>query len=214
MECALAPVRDGGPPERTTPRETARRRSGVDEEALMASYARGDDSAFSELFRSLARPLHRFLWRRFGSETVADDLLQQTFLRLHRARYEYRAGGPVRPWVFKIALRVGLDEMRKRVRRPIAADGKRLERTAQSAGARVDTDPVERAELCERVSAAIDTLPEKQRVVVHLHRYGGLTFGQIAEIVGASESAVKLRAFRAYGRLRTKLAPLMRELAS
>ena len=81
----------------------------VDEEALMAAYARGDDSAFVELFGSVGPTVQGFFIKRFHDPTVAEDLLQTTFLKLHRARHDYRTGAPLRPWLFTIASRVGID---------------------------------------------------------------------------------------------------------
>ncbi|MCB9554772.1 MAG: RNA polymerase sigma factor [Deltaproteobacteria bacterium] len=181
----------------------------VDEEALMAAYAQGDLAAFERLFRSLAPRVHAFFVRRFGNEAIADDMLQVTFMKLHRARADYRAGSAVRPWVFTIAARVGLDEIRRRGRRPEETDDERVDRaySAEAVQRAVDErDPVEQADLQMRVREALEALPESQRSVVHLHRYEGLTFKEIGAVLGLSEGAVKLRAFRAYEALRDNLA--------
>jgi RNA polymerase sigma-70 factor (ECF subfamily) len=184
----------------------------VDEEALMAAYVDGDRQAFSRLFRSLAPRIHGFFLRRFGDSAVADDLLQVTFMKIHRARHDYRRDSPLRPWVFTIAARVGLDEHRRRARRPEEADDERLQQAAQGTAAGQAAQPdgqqlVERAELVAEVRTALERLPESQRVVIHLHRYEGLTFEQIGQILGTTEGAVKLRAFRAYEQLRKQLSP-------
>jgi RNA polymerase sigma-70 factor (ECF subfamily) len=187
----------------------------TNEEALMAAYVDGDPAAFNALFKSLSPRIHGFFVRRFGNASVADDLLQTTFLKVHRARKEYRTGSPVRPWIFTIAARVGLDELRRRGRRPEDADDKRLEKAVRTA-ALEQTDAstlMERSDIAAKVKAALETLPESQRVVVDLHRYQGLTFSEIGEILGTTEGAVKLRAFRVYERLRKQLAPLMREVS-
>jgi RNA polymerase sigma-70 factor (ECF subfamily) len=185
----------------------------VNEEALMAAYVEGDPQAFSRLFRSLAPRVHGFFLRRFGDPAVADDLLQMTFMKIHRARHDYRRDSPLRPWVFTIAARVGLDEHRRRGRRPEAADDERLKQLPQDAAAgQAPLDGqqlVERAQLAAEVRAALQRLPESQRVVIHLHRYEGLTFDQIGQVLGTTEGAVKLRAFRAYEQLRKDLAPLL-----
>ena len=188
--------------------------SAVNEEALMAAYKDGDRPAFDALFRSLAPRIHGFFLRRFGDPAVADDLLQTTFMKVHRARRDYRDGAPVRPWIFTIAARVGLDERRRRGRRPEDADEARLEKATRAVALERSTalDAVEHAELAKRVRAALDQLPESQRVVIHLHRYEGLTFDEIGKVLDSTEGAVKLRAFRAYEQLRKHLAPVMREM--
>src|SRR5262252_4613353 len=180
------------------------------DETLMAAYVSGERRAFETLFARLAPRLHRFFRRSFQAEATADDLLQQTFLKLHRARATYDPAMRVAPWAFAIAARVRLDELRRRKR--LAEDGdeetwaRADEQQAIAAhaeqGAALDSD---RAELVRR---AVDALPESQRVVVHLNRFEGMTFAEIARVLGTSEGAIKLRAFRAYGALRAKLAPL------
>lgn len=177
----------------------------------MAAYVAGDRRAFDELFGRLAPRVHGFFRRSF-TEAVADDLLQVTFLKLHRARADFRPEARVRPWLFAIAARVRLDELRRLYRLPESAGEEELARVADER-----TDP-ERAgavgrDLRDRVRAAVDMLPESQRVIVHLHRFEGLTFPEIARALSTTEGAVKLRAFRAYEKLRGFLADLAPEAA-
>jgi RNA polymerase sigma-70 factor (ECF subfamily) len=178
----------------------------VTEEALMAAYCDGDGCAFERLFGILGPRLHGFFMRSFNSAAIADDLTQTTFLRVHRARAEYRRELPVRPWVFTIAARVRVDELRRQRRRAEDADDEAL---ATDDGAPASADMPEAAvatrQLVARVRGALDQLPESQRVIVHLHRYEELTFVEIARVLGTTEGAVKLRAFRAYERLRKLL---------
>ena len=183
-------------------------------EALMAAYVRGDGSAFERLFQRLAPRVHGFFLRTFRQPTVADDLLQTTFLKLHRARAEYRPDRPLRPWLFTIAARVRLDELRRRRNLPEDADEETLARTedtrAEPAASNNASATTDRA---DAVREALGRLPESQRVIILLHRYEGLTFPEIARALAISEGAVKLRAFRAYERLRVELRPLLEEKA-
>lgn len=183
------------------------------EEALMAAYARGDLRAFDRLFSTLAPAVHGFFLRSFGSRAVADDLMQNTFLKLHRARGSYEPSRPLRPWVFTIAARVRLDELRKRYALAEDADEERLAAAeeAQALQAAAEPDNPGRRERIDAVRSALAGLPESQRVVIHLHRYEDLTFPEIAKVLGTTEDAVKLRAFRAYERLRKVLASLVEE---
>ena len=178
----------------------------VSNEALMAGYVGGDELAFTRLFGRLAPRVHAFFLRSFGKPEVADDLTQQTFLKVHQARRQFRNESPVKPWVFAIAARVRLDEFRRRKRLPkLDEDG--LEAAESLAADTPPADPAERAEVKEQVAAALLRLPETQRVVIHLHRFEGLTFGEIARVLDTSEGAVRIRAFRAYERLRQELKP-------
>jgi RNA polymerase sigma-70 factor (ECF subfamily) len=185
----------------------------LSDEALMAAYVGGDERAFSILFRRCAPRVHAFFVRTFGSVATADDLLQQTFVKVVRARHTFRLESRLRPWLFAIAARVRLDELRHRRRLAEDLDEDSLARADEAVEARAAPlpDPAERAEVAEHVQAALALLPESQRVVVHLHRFEGLTFVEIAEVLHTTEGAVKLRAFRAYEQLRKRLAPLFRD---
>src|SRR6516225_7224671 len=172
-----------------------------DDETLMAAYVAGDRRAFEQLFARLAPRLHRFFRRSFGAEATADDLLQITFLKLHKARATYKPDMRVAPWAFTIAARVRLDEFRKRKRLAEERDEEARAAEALEEGT-IDGDTA------DAVRRAVDALPESQRVVIHLNRFEGMTFAEIARVLGTTEGAIKLRAFRAYGALRQALAPL------
>ena len=174
----------------------------------MAAYVAGERRAFEQLVARLAPRLHRFFQRSFRAEATADDLLQVTFLKLHKARDTYKADMRVAPWAFAIAARVRLDEYRKR--RRLAADGdeEALARADEAHAAETRGDEGIDGDTADAVRRAVDALPESQRVVIHLNRFEGMTFAEIAGVLGTTEGAVKLRAFRAYGALRQALAPL------
>jgi RNA polymerase sigma factor (sigma-70 family) len=178
---------------------------GPTDEELMSAYVAGDARAFESLFTRLAPRVHGFFLRSFRSEAVADDLLQVTFMKLHRARSRYRPELKLAPWVFAIAARVRLDELRRRLRLP--------EDAGEDAIARADEqllqDPPAGDDLRDAVRSALDGLPESQRAVIHLHRYEGMTFAEIARALDTTEGAVKLRAFRGYEKLREQLKELL-----
>ncbi len=184
----------------------------VDEEALMAAYQRGDKEAFRRLFERLGPRVHALFMHMFRDRATAEDLMQQTFLKIHRGRDRYDPTLRVRPWVLAIAGRVGVDELRRRrVVLEESAEEAALERADAAAALSLveRTDRLERTELQRLVHAALERLPESQRVVIHLHRFEELTFGEIARVLGTTEGAVKLRAFRAYAQLRKLLVPLL-----
>lgn len=180
----------------------------------MSAYVRGEAWAFDALFARWAPRLSAFFARSFGpaSGGVADDVLQTTFLKLHAAKDSFREGSPFRPWMYGIAARARADELRKRYRtRKNVADEDLGELPLRGEDG---SESAERHDVVRRVRKAIEALPENQRTVVLLHRYEGLTFGEIAEALTAAEGkpvqegAVRVRAFRAYEALRVALSDL------
>lgn len=175
------------------------------EQKLMARYAEGDGDAFRQLFALLAPKVRAFFLRSFIDPTVADDLTQTTFLKLHRARATYSADRPLAPWVFTIAASVRRDELRRRYRLPPHVGDAELEKmVSRKMGER--TPNPEPPDEIEAVRAAIQRLPESQRTVLHLHCTEELTFEQIAQRLQTSPGAVRVRASRAYERLRRVLS--------
>ena len=174
----------------------------------MSAYADGDHAAFQALYRALGTSVHRFFLSKLDGSADADDLRQITFLKLHKARKTYRKGAPVRPWLFTIASRVCADELRRRYRRAGArgTDDDLDADSSLSAPQESALDKIERASLAAAVRSAIRALPETQRRVIELHRYQELPYKEIAARCETTEAAIKLRAFRAYRRLRERLA--------
>jgi len=166
------------------------------DEALMERYAReGDREAFEVLFRRYAPRMLGLFRRSTGRDDVAQDLVQQTFLHVHRARRDYRIGKPLRPWLFAIAMNVRREHFRRSARRKeTPLDPVRHGEPSQEPDASTATERV--------VRRALQQLPEPQREVVLLHYYEGLSMAEVAQAVGASRSAVKVRAHRAYNVLR------------
>jgi RNA polymerase sigma-70 factor (ECF subfamily) len=168
-------------------------------EESMAAYADGDEGAFQELYAALAPKLTGFYRRAGVSPEVAGDLTQQTFLRLHMARGRYRRGEPVKPWVFMIATNLLTDERRRRTRGRETAFEDGEEERIPAPQAEEEGVPIEVAEALQR---ALDALPDPQKQVILLHKYGGLPLQEVATLTGCTLSAVKVRAFRAYEALR------------
>jgi len=176
------------------------------EETLMSAYVKGDRQAFMQLFSSLAPRIHRFFLASFRSAAIADDLLQTTFLLVHRGRQSYRAGEALRPWIFRIAANVRTDEFRRRARtqQPLQP----LHETSdEKLAAPVDTQHVAAAdEEAQHIRTALDALPEKPRAILHLYHYEGFNFREIGEMLGIPEGTARVTAFRAHQQLREKLS--------
>jgi RNA polymerase sigma factor (sigma-70 family) len=175
----------------------------------MQAYVEGDTEAFQRLFDALAPAVHAFLARTVRDAAVGDDLTQTTFLKVHASRRQWRRGNGVRPWILAIAAHVRADWLRSRGRdatEPYDDEAMSAAGSSEDPGAAAG-----HRERGERVRAALESLTEPQRVVVHLHRFEGLGFAEIGTILGISEGAAKLRAFRAYEELRRRLGDLGEE---
>lgn len=171
------------------------------DEALMTAYVAGDRAAFSELFCRYAPRLSRLLSRDLGGRDEVNDLVQQTFLQMHRARNDFRVGARLRPWLFTIALNLKRQHFRRLGRRQessLDVDG-----AAEPVASQGDPEADIRDAQLRR---AVDQLPASQREVIVLHWFEGLSFREIAEAVGAGLSAVKVRAHRGYTALRQLMA--------
>lgn len=175
------------------------------DEELMARYVAGDRAALREIFDRYAPLLLQMMQHRLGRREDAHDLVQQTFLQLHRSRADFRPNSLLRPWLFTIAINLKRRYFRILERRrelPLPAD--------ELAAASTDSMQIDKNDVEQRVRSALAALPPYQREVIELHWFGGLTFGEIAVAVGASLSAVKVRAHRGYTSLRNRFADELR----
>jgi len=171
------------------------------DEELMLAYCGGDTVAFGELFSRYAPILERVL-RRFGpSKDQLADLVQQTFLQLHRARNDFRPDCELRPWLMTIAFNLAREQLRRARRRPEAE----LDATAEQKLAHPPKEQ-QRFEMRRDLSRALEQLPNDQQEVVRLHFVEELSFEEIGEKVGASAGAVRVRAHRGYSALRKMLS--------
>jgi RNA polymerase sigma-70 factor (ECF subfamily) len=173
------------------------------QDVAMERYARGDQSAFAELYDAIAPRLYAFLLRQTRSEAAAKDVLQQTMLKIHLARGSFDEGAAVLPWAYAIARRLWIDSTR-RVKREAPLDD-------AHEGESDDPPPDDAAyagELAARMRKELAKLPENQRVAFQLVKEEELSIAEAAAVLGTTESAVKLRAHRAYQALRVSLGDL------
>jgi RNA polymerase sigma-70 factor (ECF subfamily) len=168
----------------------------------MSRYADGDDAAFREVFQELAPRVHAFLRRLTGSEDAARDLVQETFLRVHRARGSFARGHAVLPWAYAIARNCFTSQVRSPAHR--ASIDAAVSDVASGAAASAEETFAAR-ETAEIVADALAGMSALNREAFVLLRFEGLSVAEAAQIVGATESTLKVRAFRAYEVLRAAL---------
>ena len=159
---------------------------------LMLQLGAGNREAFDRLFASWAGPLLRYLERMMPSRAIAEELMQETFLRVYRARERYRVEARFSTWLFTIATRVALNELRRlRGAGPtdsIESAAVSLSLTSPESPPDVLADARRRGVL---VDGALQTLPERQRVALWLAAAEGFSYAEIAAAMETSESSVK-----------------------
>ena len=167
----------------------------------MARYVAGDETAFDALFERYAGIVYGLVKRHLRDDDLAREYTQQTFFRLHGARHDFRSDGKLRPWLLAIAMNLVRGHWRRQKRRPHVDHD--LDREAAPVPER---SPMELEQRAVKLRDALALLPEGQREVIELHWLQELPYAEVAEIVGSSEGAVRVRAHRAYARLRELLA--------
>ena len=169
------------------------------DEELMAAYVAGNPGAFRALFDRHAPGLERLLLRDLRQKEEARDLVQQTFLQLHRARLDFDPEKRLKPWLYTIALNLKREHFRRRRRRPEHPDSEEAERQP------IAPRGQEQSEARRSVGWALDRIPNDQREVIELHWLAGLSFPELAESIGITVAAAKVRAHRGYVKLRELL---------
>jgi RNA polymerase sigma factor (sigma-70 family) len=176
-------------------------RNMLSDEDLMEGYKAGDRAAFGEIFRRYAPLLLRVMQQQLGRREDANDLVQQTFLQLHRSKHDFRPGSLLRPWLLTIAMNLRHRHFRRLGRHPeMPLELDLLEEL--HTGTRVP----DAADAGCDVRALLAGLPAEQREVIILHWLEGLPFNEVALVVGVSLSAVKVRAHRGYVAIRKLFA--------
>ncbi len=177
---------------------------------VMQRVAAGDDAAFDYLVEKYRRPMVHFMYRMAHNQAVAEELAQEVFLRVYRSRTSYSADAKFSTWLYRIAANLAVNHARDTKAEKSTAS---IDEPDEETGLTIDpTDTALNAEQTllrrERLAAIrrqVDALPERQRLAVIMHKYQGMDYRQIAEVLKLSESATKSLLFRAYETLREKL---------
>jgi RNA polymerase sigma-70 factor, ECF subfamily len=180
--------------------------------AVMLRVAAGDESSFNYLVEKYHRPMIHFLYRMVHNQSIAEELAQEVFLRVYRARDSYRAEARFTTWLYRIATNLAVNHARdtrhERTVQTVYLDAPD-EETGTTPDLADDEPTVEqnllRKERMDAIRSHVMALPERQRMAVLMHKYQGMDYRQIGEVLKLSESATKSLLFRAYQTLRDKL---------
>jgi RNA polymerase sigma-70 factor (ECF subfamily) len=176
-------------------------------DALMARYQAGDFAAVTTLVERIGPQLHRFFMAQSASRSDADDLLQETWLRIHRVRHTYRPGEPVAPWFYAIARRVRIDHYRRTSR--TTAHERRLEEVCDATAA-----PARDEQQAEELETLLAPLSDGQREVIRMMKVAGMSLDEVARATSCSVGSVKQKVHRAYKILRDRMNALSAEGSS
>ena len=185
---------------------------------LMLRVREGDDESFRVLLDKHRNPLVHFLQRMVQDAGASEELAQEVFLRIYRARTSYEPSAKFTTWMFRIASHLALNWMRdeRHERAAVRLDGASFgaergddlpARQLKDSHPSVEHSLVYETRLQE-IRDSIASLPAKQRAAVLMHKYEEMEYSQIAQALECSESAVKSLLFRAYETLRARLAHL------
>ncbi|MGA2538461.1 MAG: sigma-70 family RNA polymerase sigma factor [Terracidiphilus sp.] len=180
--------------------------------AIMLRVAAGDEAGFNYLVQKYHRAMIHFLFRMVHNEAVAEELAQEVFLRVYRSRESYRAEAKFTTWLYRIATNLAVNHARD-TKHERSAQTIYLDAPDEESGTTpdvADDEPsVEQRLMRDERMAAIRmhvmALPERQRMAVLMHKYQGMDYRQIGDVLRLSESATKSLLFRAYQTLRDKL---------
>jgi RNA polymerase sigma-70 factor (ECF subfamily) len=178
------------------------------DEELVARSRGGDLDSFNQLVLRWERPIYALAYRVIGREEDARDVAQETFLRAFRALSGFKGQAKFSSWLYRITLNLCRDWIRRERRTPAvqAPEGMDLvEMAAESSPAESIEDLVSRKELGRAVAIAMSTLPEEQRTAIILKEYHGLTFQEIADLLGCPLSTVKTRLYQGLSVVRRQL---------
>jgi RNA polymerase sigma-70 factor (ECF subfamily) len=184
----------------------------MEDSAIMLELSAGNMVAFDYLLRKYRKPIVSFMYRMTHNQAVAEELAQEVFLRVYRSRETYRAEARFSTWLYRIATNLGVNHARD-TRHERTASTVYLDEPDAETGSTPDvadsTPNVEsdllRSERMQAIRDFVMALPERQRMAVLMHKYEGMDYRQIGDVLKLSESATKSLLFRAYQTLREKL---------
>ena len=184
----------------------------MDDATIMLELRAGNMAGFDFLIQKYRKPIIHFMYRMVHNQAVAEELAQEVFLRVYRSRETYRAEARFSTWLYRIATNLGVNHARD-TRHERAASTIYLDEADAETGSTpdvADTTPSAEANLLrrERLNAIrqhVLALPERQRMAVLMHKYEGMDYKEIGDVLKLSESATKSLLFRAYQTLRERL---------
>jgi RNA polymerase sigma-70 factor, ECF subfamily len=181
--------------------------------ALMLKASAGDHPSFELLLERHRTPVINHLYRLVHNRATAEDLAQDVFLRVYRARDRYRPDAKFTTWLFRITTNIALnwrrDTRHEKAQVTLDDQARNIRRVEPRDQALQPDERLVAEQRARQIQAAVESLPGKQLAAVVLHKYEGMEYREIADVLGCSIPALKSLLFRAYQTLRRRLAPLV-----
>lgn len=189
------------------------------DESLMADFASGSQAAFELIFERYSSHIINFAYRFLGSRDEAEDIAQEVFLRIYKAKERYDPKRPFRPWIFSIASHLISDQKRFGKRHPKESldvtlqdsDGNPYRNEIEDRSSAKSEELLEKQQIAHLVQKALKELPENQRQAVLLARFEDMSYEEISQTMKVSVSAVKSLLFRARESLKQSLGACIPE---
>jgi RNA polymerase sigma-70 factor (ECF subfamily) len=179
---------------------------------LMLRVRDGDDACYSYLIEKYRKPIIHFMFRMVRNQAIAEELAQEVFLRVYRSRQTYRAEARFSTWLYRIATNLGVNHARD-TKHERSAQTIYLDAPDPETGTTPDVadmtpsaeQDMVQEERMHAIRQHVMALPERQRTAVLMHKYQGMDYKEIGDVLKLSESATKSLLFRAYQTLRERL---------
>lgn len=184
---------------------------------LMLAWQQGDETAFDRIVERYSGQVFALLTRFLGPVAQREDLVQEVFLRLIRARDRYQPSARFSTWLYRIVFNLAANEREKaRLRSSVSLDamdptGEGSSYEPEDTEALLPSEALERDDAVRAVQDAISRLPQRQRMALILAKYEGLPYSEIGEVLGSNEKAVKSMIHRARENLRSMLSRYLTE---
>ena len=194
----------------------------ISDEALMLLCQKGRQDALEQLYQRHYRPVLLFILRLMQNREMAEDLVQETFIRVYNNRDSWQPRSKFTSWLYRIARNLCIDEKRRYWNRLVQMDSQYATYNDSGPSSPLDKAEDENSDARDRfaskideetIKQAINQLSPEQREVIILNKYQGMSYIEIAEILGATPESIKQRAYRAHLKLRQILQPLLHEYA-
>jgi RNA polymerase sigma-70 factor, ECF subfamily len=183
--------------------------------ALMVAFQQGDEAAFEQILDKYHKVIVNFIYKIVNNRAEAEELAQDVFLRIYRARNSYEPRARFSAWIYRIATNVGLKAAGRKRRAPFGFGlDTRYEFTGKVEGRSREPDAEQKlveSEMGKVVRQIIRGLPKNEKIAIILRRYEGLSYKEIADVMNCTEPAVKTYIHRGKLRLRDRIRPYLKE---